>query len=177
MATLSVASDATVPVVLPGTRDCEHRSRARTPHRSRHAEVAPSAPALRQARNRYAASDALASTTEATRQRPSVCLEEPGVRMRHEKPSHPSRDSFRQAVFEDGTLSTPPPQGRRTTLRPSWGRPIATLSVLRRPRSHETCFALLTRYAFTACAKQSRLIRALPHHNFSLRLASFNAAS
>jgi hypothetical protein len=94
VATLRAAGNAMVPVVLTGRCECEHRSRARTPRRSHHPEVAPDAPILRQAQNRYAASDALASMTKATRQRCSASLEEPGARVNHETPGHPSRDVF-----------------------------------------------------------------------------------
>ncbi len=137
VATLRRASDATVPVVFDGTRGCEHRSRARTPHRARHAEVAPGVPILRQAQNRYASPDALASTTEATRHHRSVSLEEPGARVRHETPGHPSRDVFRRAVSRTAHFRLHRLRGGETSLRPSRGRPLLRSSVLRRPRSPE----------------------------------------
>jgi hypothetical protein len=85
---------------MDGDARLRNRSRARTPRRSCHPEVAPGVPMLRQAQNRYAAPDALASTTEATRQRCSVSLDEPGTRIKHATPGHPSRDVFRQATLE-----------------------------------------------------------------------------
>jgi hypothetical protein len=88
---LRAAGDAMVPVAMTGTRDCEHRSRARTPRRSRYPEVAPGVAIPRQAQDRYAAPDALASATEATKRSCSVSLEEPDVRVKHETPGHPSR--------------------------------------------------------------------------------------
>jgi hypothetical protein len=58
VATLMAAGSAMFPVALTGTRDSEHRSRARTSRRLRHPEVAPGASISRQARDRYAAPDA-----------------------------------------------------------------------------------------------------------------------
>jgi hypothetical protein len=58
VATLRAARDAMVPLVLTGTRGRNNEIRARTPRRSRHPEAAPDVSILRQAQNRYAASDA-----------------------------------------------------------------------------------------------------------------------
>ena len=57
---------------IDGDARTKHRVRARTPRRSHHPEVAPDVSILRRAQNRYVASDALASMTEATRQHRSV---------------------------------------------------------------------------------------------------------
>ncbi len=89
------SGDAMVPVSTMATRDYEHRSRAPTPRRSRHPEVAPGrADPASSAGPGTSLLDALASTTEATRQPCSVSLEEPGVRIKHETPGHPSRDVY-----------------------------------------------------------------------------------
>ena len=55
-----------------GDARTKHQVCARTPRSSHHPEVAPDVAILRQAQNRYVASDALASMTEATRQHRSV---------------------------------------------------------------------------------------------------------
>ncbi len=121
------------PSYLKGTRGCEHGSRARLLHRARHAEVAPGVPILRQAQNRYASPDAFASTTEATRQRRSVSLEEPGARVRHETPGHPSRDVFRRAVSRTAHVGLHRLRGRRNFSPTVSGAAIATLQRLATP--------------------------------------------
>src|ERR1700681_317668 len=105
------AGGAMVPVVLTGTRECEHHVRARTPRRSATLEVAPDVSILRRAQNRYVASDALASMTEATRQHRSVSRRTRRSRFAW-TPGHPSRDVFQQAASRTADYD-PPPRGRR----------------------------------------------------------------
>jgi len=86
-----------------------NRSRERTPRQSRHPEVAPDVSVPRQRGIATSLQTRLASMTEAAKHHRSVSLEEPGARVKHEAPGHPSRDVFRQAVSRtascDSTVS------------------------------------------------------------------------
>jgi len=96
----------------------------------------------------------LASTTGATRQRCSVSLEEPGGHVWLEHRATPRRMSP-DGPFRGRPTTIPPSRGRRNFSPTVSGTAIATLfSVSRRPRSHATHCALLTRHALTARTKQ-----------------------
>ena len=99
---------AMVPVVLTGTRDCEHRSRARTPRRSRYPEVAPDVSIPRQARTATPLQTLLASTTEATKQHCSVSLKNPALTL-SVNTWPPLAGCLPTGRLEDGRLPTPPP--------------------------------------------------------------------
>jgi len=127
---------------IDGDARTKRRVRAQTPRRSHHPEVAPDVAILRRAQNRYVASDALASMTEATRQHRSVSRRTRRSRFA-QTPGHPSRDVFRQAVSRTANRDSAASRGGATSLRPSWGRPILLSSVLRRPRSSKDSLRLL----------------------------------
>ena len=127
--------DAMVPVVLTGTRGRNNESAHG--HRAAPATLRlhPTYRSCVKRRIGTPLQTLLASMTEATRQRCSVSLEEPGARvmrghratprgMSSDRPSR-RRQTFDSTVLNDG----------ETTLRPSWGRPLLLSSVLRRPRS------------------------------------------
>ena len=150
-----------VPVLLTGTRDCEHRSRARTPRRFRHPEVAPGVPILRQAQDPYAASDA-SSVHDRGNETTSLGLSK--------NPAFASSTTHRatpRGMFPDRpsrgrhTIDSTALKGGETTLRPSWGRPWLLFSVSRRPRSHETHCALLRPQRVDGARSNTGLLGAL----------------
>ena len=114
----------------------QHRSRARSSHRSRHAEAAPGAPILREAQN---------GASLQTRKRPRPRQGDNVARSCSKNPALASSTKHRATPCGMSSdrpsrgrhTSTRPPQGRPTTLRPSRGRPSLRSSVSRRPRSHE----------------------------------------
>ena len=97
-----------------------NRSRERTPRQSRHPEVAPDVSVPRQRGIATSLQTRLASMTEAAKHHRSVSLEEPGARVKHEAPGHPSRDVFGQAGrLEDGRLRLHRLKDGETSLGPS----------------------------------------------------------
>ena len=113
--------DAMVPVAI----DADARLRIAAAHghrRFRYPEVAPGVPILRQARDRYAASDATSVHDRANMLTLLGLFEEPGARVMREYRATP------RAMSSDG-----PSPGRHTSLyclkdsetslRPPWGRP------------------------------------------------------
>jgi len=98
-----------VRVVLTGTRDCEIA--AANGHHANPAilRLHPTYRSGAKRRTGTPLQTRLASMTEAAKHHRSVSLEEPGARVKHEPPGHPSRDVFRQAVSRtascDSTVS------------------------------------------------------------------------
>ncbi len=116
------AGGAMVPVVLTGTRECEHRIRARTPRRSATLEVAPDVAILRQAQNRYAASD-VSSVHDRGNQTTSLGLSKnPALAFRVDT-GPPLAGYLPTGHLKDGRLRLHRLEGGATSLRPSWGRP------------------------------------------------------
>jgi hypothetical protein len=107
---------------IDGDARTKHQVRAWTPRRSHRPEVAPDVAILRQAQNRYVASDALASMTEATRQHRSVSR-----RTRRSRSSVDTGPLLAGCLptdrLEDGQPRLHRLEGGATSLRPSWGRP------------------------------------------------------
>ena len=144
-----------VRVVLTGTRDCEIA--AANGHHANPAilRLHPTYRSGAKRRTGTPLQTRLASMTEAAKHHRSVSLEEPGARVKHEAPGHPSRDVFGQAGrLEDGRLRLHRLKDGETSLGPSWGRPLLLYSASRRSRSRETHCALLIRHALTARTKQ-----------------------
>ena len=96
-----------VPVVLTGTRDCNNESAHG--HRAAPATLRlhPTYRSCVKRRIGTPLQTLLASTTEATRQRCSVSLEEPGARV-SVNTGPPLAGCLPTGRLDDGTLSTPP---------------------------------------------------------------------
>src|SRR5438132_593599 len=92
---------------LDGDARTKHRVRARTPRRSHHPEVAPGVSILRRAQNRYVASDALASMTEATGNI-ARSLEEPSARVKRGHRATPRGMSSDRPSQGPSTATSPP---------------------------------------------------------------------
>lgn len=125
--------DATIAVVSTKMRDCEMRSRARPPRRSRHPEIAPGVSISRPARVGHAAPDACRIRDRGNETSLLGLSKNPALALAW-TPGHPSRDVFRPAVSKasdyDSTVST------TANFCPTvLGTAMTTLSILRRPRS------------------------------------------
>jgi hypothetical protein len=145
--------DAKAPVVLTGTR-LRNRSRARTPRRFRHPEVAPDAPILRQPQNRYAASDAASVRDRGNMTTMLGLLKNPALALKRCSPGHPSRDVFRQAIlrmtnFDSAVSGT----AKLLSGRLGDGHDCSPTSLDARAALKTHC-AFLTRNALTARTKQ-----------------------
>lgn len=89
---------------IGGNARLRNRSRARTPRRSRHPEVAPAASISRQPRDRYATPDASSVRDRGANTTSLGLLKNPALALAW-TPGHPSQDVFRQAISKTANFS------------------------------------------------------------------------
>jgi len=141
---------------VDGNARLRNRSRARTPRRFRHPEVAPDAPILHQPQNRYAASDATSVHDRGNMTTLLGLLKNPALALRVDT-GPPLAGCLLTGRLEDGGLhSTVSRTAKLLSGRPVDGHDFSPASCDARAVSKTHC-AFLTRYALRARTKQCGL--------------------